>query len=118
MEFTCTQASASEAGDEIFQVLFQNNCDPEDFDSPYLLIQRAWLEEDEGGSDGIYVECTNIGLCGHYSGGVVAELTRDSIHLHLPAPANEVIKVRFKASDQEYKEISEMLALMLNDQKY
>lgn len=118
MEFTCTQASASEAGDEIFQVLFNNDCDPEDFDSPYLLIQRAWLEEDEGDSDGVYVECTNRDLCGHYSGGVVAELTRDSIYLRLPAPAKEVIKVYFKASDQEYKEIMEMLALILNDQKY
>ena len=118
MEFTCTQASASEAGDEIFQVLFQNGCDSEDFDSPYLLIQRASLEEDEGDSDGIYVECTNVDLCGHYSGGVVAELTRELIHLHLPAPANEVIKVGFKANDQDYKEISKMLPLMLNDQKY
>jgi len=117
MEFTCTQASASEAGDEIFQVLFQNDCDPEDFDSPYLLIQRAWLEEDEGSSSRIYVECTNMDLCGHYSEGVVAELTRDLIHLHLPAPANEVIKVRFKANDLDFDAISKMLALILNDQK-
>ena len=117
MEFTCTKASASEGGDEIFQVLFQNDCDSKDFDSPYLLIQRAWLEEDEEDSDGVYVECTNRDLCGYYTGGVIAELTRDLIHLHLPAPANEVIKVRFTTSDQDFDEIDKMLTLMLKDQK-
>jgi hypothetical protein len=45
MKLKCQRASASEAGGEMFQVLFEAN--PEQEDGPYVLIQRAWLEEDE-----------------------------------------------------------------------
>ena len=46
MILKCRKASASEAGDEMFQVLFEAN--PEQEDGPYVLIQRAWLEENDG----------------------------------------------------------------------
>ena len=113
MEFKCTKVSASEAGGEIFQILFDNDSDPEDFDSPYLLIQKAWLEEDEGESDGVYVECHEMELCGHFA-GVVAELTRNQICVQLPNPVDKIIKVSFQASDKEYDDVSKMLAIILN----
>lgn len=46
MKQKCQHVSASEAGDELFQVLFEAKQDQED--GPYVLIQRTFLEEDEG----------------------------------------------------------------------
>ena len=54
MQLKCGSVSASEAGGEMFQALFEAN--PEQEDGPYVLIQRTWLEEDEGASSPFYVE--------------------------------------------------------------
>jgi hypothetical protein len=106
----CQHASASEAGDEIFQVLFEARRD-EDY-GPYLLISRAFLEEDDGEADSVYVETQDERLIGHYP-TVGAELTRDRFTLTLPAPANETIEVHFKASDREFREIVRTLGIIL-----
>ena len=45
MKLKCGYASASEAGNKIFQAMFEAKRDLED--GPYVLIQRAFLEEDE-----------------------------------------------------------------------
>ena len=54
MKLKCQHASASEAGDEIYQVIFEEKRDQES--GSYVLIQRAWLEEDEGETSRTYVE--------------------------------------------------------------
>ena len=53
-EWKCRHVSAGEAGGEIFQVLFEAERDQED--GPYLLLSRAFLEEDEGEPNLIGVE--------------------------------------------------------------
>ena len=50
----CQSVSTSEAGDEIFQVLFEAEFNQED--GSYLLLQRAFLEEDDGDNVSCYVE--------------------------------------------------------------
>ena len=40
MQLNAERASASEAGGEMFQIVFEAN--PEQEDGPYVLIQRAW----------------------------------------------------------------------------
>ncbi|MFO7803065.1 MAG: hypothetical protein R6V55_12295 [Desulfovermiculus sp.] len=53
MKLNCQYVSASEAGDEIFQILMEEERDRDE--GPYLLLQRAFLEEYEG-NDPFYVE--------------------------------------------------------------
>ena len=110
MEMKYQHVSASEAGDEIFQVLFEAKREQED--GPYLLISRAFLDEDEGEPSPIYVETRDERLIGHYP-TVGAELTRDHLTLTLPAPANETIEVCFKAPDREFRKIVRTLGIIL-----
>ena len=110
MELKCQHVSADEAGDEIFQVVFDAKREQED--GPYLLISRAFLEEDEGEADPVYVETHDERLIGHYP-SVGADLTRDRFTLKLPAPANETIDVHFKATDREFRKIVRTLGIIL-----
>ena len=111
MKLKCTEASASEAGDEIFQVMFE--ADPDQEDRPYVLIQRAWLEEDdEDETSTFYVETHGEDLIGHYE-TLNAELTRDRLILQLPPPTNETIEVEFTTSDDNFREIQRVLGIIL-----
>lgn len=110
MNFECEHVSAGSAGDEIFQVLFESV--EEQYDEPYLLIQRAWLEENESEFSPVYVETHNRDLIGHYP-TVEAVLTRNHLTLRLPSPANEVLNVDFKISDANFREVSRMLGIIL-----
>ena len=83
MKLNCQHVSASEAGHEIFQVLFA--AQPEQEDGPYVLISHAFLEEDEGESSSIYVETHDEGLIGHYP-QIDAQLTRSRLTIRLPSP--------------------------------
>ena len=75
MKLKCKYVSASEAGDEIFQVIFEVR--PEEEGRPYVLISRAFLEEDEDEISSIYLETHDEHLTGHYL-EIDAELTRNS----------------------------------------
>ncbi|MBN1270045.1 MAG: hypothetical protein JXB04_10675 [Kiritimatiellae bacterium] len=110
MELRCKHVSADEAGDEVFRVIFEAKHEQED--GPYLLISRAFLEEDEGEAAPIYVETQDERLIGHYP-SVGAELTRDRFTLTLPAPASETINVHFKASDKRFRKIVRILGIIL-----
>ena len=110
MKLKCQYASASEAGDEIFQVLFREREEQED--GPYVLVQRAWLEEDEGEFSPIYVETHNEDLIGHYP-KVEAILTRNQFILKLPPPASETIEVDFNADDRNFQELRRMIGIIL-----
>jgi hypothetical protein len=110
MKLNCQHASASEAGDEIFQVLFEEKEDQ--CDEAYVLIQRAWLEEDEGEFSPIYVETHDQRLIDHYT-TVDAVLTRNHLTLRLPSPANETIEVEFTTPDKTFREIRRMLGIIL-----
>ncbi len=106
----CQYVSASEAGDELFQVIFEEKREQEH--GPYLLISRAFLDEDEGEPSTIYIETLNEDLIGHYS-TVGADLRRDQLTLTLPAPANETIEVYFKTPQAEFRQIVRTLGIIL-----
>jgi hypothetical protein len=112
VKLKCEQASASEAGDEIFQVMFEAKRDQED--GPYVLIQRAFFEEEE--DDGMpsfcYLETHDERLIGHYP-TLDMELMRNRFILRLPPPVSETIEVDFEASDNEFQEIRRMLSIIL-----
>ena len=105
----CGRASASDAGGEIFQVMFEAN--PEQEDGPYLLIQRAWLEGDERASPPCYVETHDERLIGHYT-ALEVELKRNRLTLQLPPPTDEIIEIDFATSDGNFKEIQRVLGII------
>jgi len=110
MRLDCQYVSTSEAGGEIFQVLFEAERDQED--GPYLLLQRAFLEEDEGKDAPCYVETNDKRLIGHYP-DLEVELTRNRLTVNLPLPSAETIEADFKATDEEYEQIRRMLKIIL-----
>ena len=109
MKLKCKRASASEAGGEMFQVLFEVN--PEQEGSPYVLIQRAWLEEEEGAASPYYVETHEERLIGHYA-TLEAELSRNRLILQLP-PTGETIEIDFTTSESDFQEIRHVLGIIL-----
>ena len=110
MKLKCQYVSATEAGDEIFQVLFKAERDQED--GPYLLLQRAFFEEDDGDDEACYIETNEEHLIGHYP-KIDAALTRNRLIINLPPPVNEMIEVNFQATDSEFQGIRRMLAIIL-----
>ncbi len=109
MELKAESASASEAGGEIFRVLFEAN--PEQEHGPYVLIQRAWLEEDEGEFSACYIETHDESLIGHYT-ALRAVLTRNCLTLQLPPPADEIVNIDFATSDENFREIRRILGII------
>ena len=110
MKLDCQYVSASEAGGEIFQILMEAERDQED--GPYLLLQRAFFEEDEGDDAPCYVETNDERLIGHYP-EIEVELTRRRLTVKLPPPVDETIEAHFEASDEEFKGISDMLKVIV-----
>ena len=110
MKLKCVRASAGEAGDDIFQVLFEAN--PEQEHGPYVLIQRAWLEENEGAASPYYVETHDERLIGQYATLEVG-LSRNRLVLRLPAPADESIEIDFTTPDRDFQEIQHVLGIIL-----
>jgi len=111
MRLDCKYISVSEAEDEIFQILLKANGDEED--GPYLLLQRAFLEEDEGENAPCYVETHDDRSIGHYP-EVELELTRDQLTVRLPPPVGQTIEANFRLTDEEeFKQISEILKVIV-----
>ena len=110
MKLKCKHVGASQAADEIFQVHFEERRDS--LDAPYVVLQRAWLEEDEGGSSPIYVETHDMDLTGHYP-KVDAELTRGQLKLRLPARPDGTIEIDFTTSDTNFRKVRRMLGIIL-----
>ena len=110
MKLNCQSVSTSEAGDEIFQVLFEVELNQDD--GPYLLLQRAFLGEDDGDDASCYVENNEEKLIGHYP-NFHAEFSRNRLTLDLPSPTNETIEVNFQITDQKFQEVKHMLTIIL-----
>ena len=94
----------------MFQVLFEAN--PGQEDGPYVLIQRAWLEEEEGAASPYYVETHEERLIGHYA-TLEVELSRNHLTLRLPPPADETIEIDFTTSEGDFQEIQRVLGIIL-----
>jgi len=78
----------------------------------YLLLQRAFFEEDEGDDDPCYVETNDERLIGHYP-DLDVTLTRNRLTVNLPLPVAETIEADFKATDEEFEQIRRMLGTIL-----
>jgi hypothetical protein len=110
MKLECKYVSASEAGGEIFQILMKARRDQED--GPYLLLQRAFLEEDEGDVAPCYVETNDRRLTGHFQ-EIEVELSRNRLNVKLPSPVDETIEANFRATDEEFQRIAQILKVIV-----
>ncbi len=81
-------------------------------DGPYLLLQRAFFEEDEGNDARCYVETNDERLIGHYK-EIEVRLTRHRLTVKLPPPVNATIEAKFRATDEEFQRISDMLKVIV-----
>ena len=79
---------------------------------PYLLLQRAFLEEDNRDTASCYVETNEENLIGHYP-IFHADLSRNRLTLVLPSPTNETIEVNFQITDQKFRELRRILNIVL-----
>lgn len=110
----CQHVSASGAGEQIFQILFEEVRDGED--GKYVLIQRAFLEEDDDDPNLIYVEMHDQRLIGHYP-TLDVELARNRFTLRFPPPKEQTVEIDFVASDGKFREIKRMLDIILPGSK-
>jgi hypothetical protein len=110
IELNCPHVSTCEGGGEIHQILFEEN--HEDEDGPYVLISRAFLEEeDESEEASVYVETHDARLIGHYP-RIGTEINRDNLTLTLPEPASETIKIHFSISDRDFHKMVDTLVIL------
>ena len=78
-----------------------------------MLIQRAWLEEDDEGEESLYyLETHDEDLVGHFE-TLAAELARDRLTLKLPPPTDETIEVEFTTPEDNFAEIQRVLGTIL-----
>ena len=108
MKLNCTHASADVAGDEYFQVLFEEGAGE---NRPYLLIQRGFEFEDDETPDPCYVETLDEELIGHHA-GVAGVLSRTTFNLTIPGHA-ESLEANFTLSDADFAEIRRVLGIIL-----
>ncbi|MFH1137240.1 MAG: hypothetical protein V1816_14305 [Pseudomonadota bacterium] len=96
--------------EEVFQILFEE--DPNREDTPYLLLQRAFLDEEDDPAPPCYLETHEDGSTRPYT-RPDAELTENRLVLYLPPPGNETIIVHFRATNRQFKKIKRLLAIIL-----
>jgi hypothetical protein len=112
MHLKCQQVSVSEAGDEIFDVMFEGK--KTENHTPYVLIQRAFLEEDDGEPSPIYLETHDTNLIGHYP-RLNAALTRNRFIITLPPPEGEIIEVDFRVSEKQFRKLRDALGIIMQE---
>ena len=111
MKLNCKSVSISGSGGEIFQILFKS--EPDQDDGPYLLLQRAFLEEeDDDDNASCYIETHGYELNGHYT-DLSVKLERNQLIVKFPPPESETILVTFQASDEQYNKIKRMLKIIM-----
>ncbi len=110
MKLNCTHASASDAGGDYFQVMFEEG---EGENRPYLLIQRGFEFDDDETPDPCYVETLDEKFIGHHS-GAKGVLGRNSFLLSIPNEP-ETIESQFDISSKEFAEIRKVLRIILGD---
>jgi len=98
MQFHANFVSTSISGD-YYQALFEENEGTTNPDSPYLLIQRQFEDEDDGKC---YVETHNLDYAGHF------RLSRlgfrpDGISIDIDRSINSTIQVTFAMQATEFE---------------
>ena len=103
-KFHAKCVSASESGEEYFQVLFEEK---EDSDKAYLLLQRQF---EMPGRGFCYIENHALSPCGHFVAS--AALNRNEFQLHVPG--KERWNISFDIEDDGYEKLKSNLQIILS----
>jgi hypothetical protein len=115
MKTTLNYIHVSIAGD-YYQVLFEekkDNGSSEITDDPYFLIQ-CQFEMYDGGE--MYIESHDENYIGHYLIRK-AILQKNKIELEIERPKYSKVEINFKATDNEFNELSNALITMIGKKK-
>lgn len=99
--------SASEAGGEYFQVMFEEEWES---DKAYFLIQRQFEMPDDGSC---YVETHQEEARGHFKIRQ-AKLSRNRLQIRLPQRIEAEWDIAFSIGDGDYEEMKEVLSTILS----
>jgi hypothetical protein len=99
--------SASEAGGDYFQVMFEAEWES---DQAYFLIQRQFEMPDDGSC---YVETRQEAACGHFKIRQ-ARLSRNRLRIRLPQTSEADWDITFALDDATYEEMKAVLATILS----
>jgi hypothetical protein len=99
--------SASEAGGEYFQVMFEEEWES---DKAYFLIQRQFEMPDDGSC---YVETQKEEARGHFKIRR-ARLSRDRLRIRLPQQREAEWEITFAIDDAAYEEMKGILGAILS----
>jgi hypothetical protein len=107
-ELRCEYVSASEAGGEYFQVLFEK---ARDSDEGYLIVQRQF-ETPDGGK--CYVETDDIEFVGHFRLRN-ARLSSNQFEFDFGNGGTRTIRVSFDVAESAYAQARRVLRIMIPD---
>ena len=101
--------SLAEAGEEIFQVQFEEKSDSL---KNYFLLQRAFEFEDDE-PDPPYIESDDMTFCGHLKLNRV-EFSRNRFYIQLANKQKSELEINFEISNKQYHEVKEYLGIILS----
>ena len=107
MDFRANYVSTSVAGD-YYQAMFEAEQDADDPDSPYLLIQRQFEDQDD---NLCYIETHDESYCGHFSLRRLDFAPR-KLSIELDRPRNNFVSVTFAMAASEFAEASQVVKII------
>jgi hypothetical protein len=109
MYFHANYVSTSVSGDgDYYQAMFEAEQDADDFDSPYLLIQRQFEDPDD---DWCYIETNDEKYCGHFLLRHV-DFTPQKLSIELDRPRDNLVSVTCAMAATEFAEASEVVKII------
>ncbi len=107
MHFHANSVSTSVFGDgDYYQAMFQAEQDADDPDSPYLLIQRQFEDQDD---DLCYIETHDY--CGHFLLRRL-DFTPQKLSIELDRPRSNLVSVTFAMAAAEFAEASQVVKII------
>ena len=114
MHFHANYVSTSVFGDgDYYQAMFQTEQDADDPDSPYLLIQRQFEDQDD---NLCYIETHDEIYCGHFLLRRL-DFTPQKLSIELDRPRNNLVSVTFAMAAAEFAEASQVVKIISGEIK-
>ena len=104
-ELNAKHASASEGGEEYFQVMFEEQLDSLE---NYFLIQRNFEFEEGEKPDPPYIDSDDERFCGHLEFDKV-EFNQERFYIRLADEDKNELEVTLDIPDDDYREIKRIL---------
>ena len=109
MYFHANYVSTSVSGEgDYYQAMFEAEQDADDLDSPYLLIQRQFEDQDD---NWCYIETHDEKYCGHFLLRRV-DFTPQKLSIELDRRRDNLVSVTFAMAATEFAEASQVVKII------